>query len=82
MTALEFKTSLFQKLEKVSDITILQAISEIFDLGMEKSKQNHWDTLSDDDKEAIQEGINQLDNGEFVSDEEMRRKIKSKFQFL
>ncbi|HBF88130.1 MAG TPA: hypothetical protein DDX39_05760 [Bacteroidales bacterium] len=81
MTTLEYKSNLFQKLEKVSDITLLQAVSELVDLNSESS-QSHWDTLSNEDKVAIQEGINQLDNGQYVKDENVRENLKSKFSFL
>jgi hypothetical protein len=44
-------------------------------------KTNWWDLLSVDDKDAINEGIRQLDNKQFLTHSEVRNKIKEKFNF-
>jgi hypothetical protein len=40
-----------------------------------------WDTMSEEDRLAILEGIAQLDNGEYRTKEEVDREIKSRFGF-
>ena len=40
-----------------------------------------WDELSTQDKEAINKGINQLDNGDFLDRSQVRNKIKARFNF-
>ena len=40
-----------------------------------------WDIIGSDEKIAIEEGLAQLDNGEYFSHTDMRSKIKSKYGF-
>jgi len=39
--------------------------------------KERWDDLSVEDQEAIEEGLNQLDEGQFVPYSEVRKKIES-----
>lgn len=40
-----------------------------------------WDDVSENDKKAINEGLEQLDKGEYLTRSEVRSKIKEKFNF-
>lgn len=40
-----------------------------------------WEKLSAQDRAAIDEGLEQLDNGHSVSDQSVREEIKNKFNF-
>jgi predicted transcriptional regulator len=82
MTTLEIKSNLHQKIENISDSKFLEAVLEMIELNDIYAKQSHWDSLSLEDKQAIQDGVDQLNKGELISDEEVRRNLKSKFNFL
>jgi hypothetical protein len=42
------------------------------------NQKQGWEDLSIDDQEAIEEGLNQLNEGKFVPYSEVRERIKSK----
>jgi len=48
---------------------------------LQKEKADWWDNVSHEDKHAINEGLEQLDKGEFVTRSQVRRKIKEKYNF-
>ncbi len=44
-------------------------------------KKDFWNELSNNDKAAINKGLEQLDKGESVSHKEVQKNIKSQFYF-
>lgn len=40
-----------------------------------------WNIISEEEKDAIDDGISQLDKGEYISNPEMRAEIKKKYGF-
>jgi hypothetical protein len=48
---------------------------------IQKEKADWWDTLSNGDKKAINEGLAQLDQGEYLTRTQVRRRIKERFNF-
>ena len=40
-----------------------------------------WDEMSEEDKKAIDEGLDQLENGQHISHHSVREEIKKKFNF-
>ncbi len=51
---------------------------------MEKIQRNNsdwWDAVSKEDKDAINEGLAQLDNDEYLTRSKVRYKIKDKYNF-
>ncbi|MBI9036185.1 MAG: hypothetical protein JEZ03_17125 [Bacteroidales bacterium] len=48
---------------------------------IQREKTDWWNEVSDEDKEAINEGLEQLDKGEFLTRSELRNKIKGKYNF-
>ena len=48
---------------------------------LQKEKVDWWDTVNDEDKKAINEGLEQLDNGEFITRSEVRNKLNKKYKF-
>jgi hypothetical protein len=48
---------------------------------IQKEKADWWNTVNDEDKEAINEGLEQLDKGEFLTRSQARNKIKEKYDF-
>lgn len=44
-------------------------------------KTDWWDTVNNEDKKAINEGLKQLDEGEFLTRSQVRNKIGKKYNF-
>lgn len=44
-------------------------------------KTDWWDTVNNEDKKAINEGLKQLDEGEFLTRSQVRDKIGKKYNF-
>lgn len=71
------KLELGQKLLNTQKEQVLQRVREVF----QEEDIDFWDTLSADDQSAIDEGIAQLDRGEYVSQEAVKEGIKQRFNF-
>lgn len=70
------KINIINWVSSLQDEDILLKIEE-----MQKAKTDWWLTLSNEDKKAIQDGLAQLDNDEFLTHSEVRMKITEKFKF-
>jgi predicted transcriptional regulator len=70
------KTNLINWISTIQEDSILEKVENI-----QKEKADWWDTTSDKDKNAINEGIEQLDRGEHLTHSQVRSKIKERFNF-
>jgi predicted transcriptional regulator len=70
------KINLINWISSITEENILKEVEKI-----QREKADWWDTISEEDKIAINEGLEQLDNGEFLTQSEVRAKIKKKFNF-
>ena len=66
------KKELMKLLAETENPSILSDIKKIF----QREKKDWWDELSVEQKEAIEEGERQVENGEFVTLEEMMAHLK------
>jgi len=48
---------------------------------IQKENADWWDTISNEDKQAIEEGLEQLDKDEFLTRSQVRAKVKEKYNF-
>lgn len=64
------KSELMKKLEATNDISIIEAIKNIF----KSEKKDFWDELTQEQKDEIEEGERQIERGEFVDFEEFIQK--------
>jgi predicted transcriptional regulator len=75
------KSEIYQKLDELDE----QGLSEVNDMVTAYLKQTdeeaEWDALPDEDKAAIDEGIQQIERGEFYTHEEVMERIHRKFGF-
>ena len=72
------KIELVQLILNTQAPSILEKIESLF----KKEKEvDWWDTLSEQAKEELDESIAQADRGELITHEEVRQKIKEKFNF-
>jgi predicted transcriptional regulator len=65
------KISLAQLLLKTEDITIIKKVKAIF----KTQKEDWWDELSNAQKEAINEGLDDFENGRTFSYEEVKKQL-------
>ena len=70
------KINLINWISTIQEEDILNKVEKI-----QKEKSDWWDTLANEDKDAINDGLNQLDNGESLSRSEVRSKVKDRFNF-
>jgi predicted transcriptional regulator len=72
------KLELIKLLLNTQKEQVLQRIKEIFE---QEEGIDFWDKLSSEDQAAINEGMKQLDKGQYVSHESVREDIKKRFNF-
>ena len=68
------------ELKKVTDPQLIMAFKNL--LNYRNSKETDWsDELDAEEKAAIEEGLAQIERGEYVSHKEVQKKIKDRFNF-
>jgi hypothetical protein len=70
------KINLINWISTVQEDDILNRVEKI-----QRETTDWWDTISNGDKAAINEGIEQLDKGQFLTRSQVRDKIKERFKF-
>lgn len=70
------KLNLINWISTLQEDSILEKVEQI-----QKEKTDWWDSISEKDKKAIHEGLDQLDKGEYLTHSEVRSKIKERFNF-
>lgn len=69
-----------RKLNLINWISSMQEADLIEKLeAFQKEGSDWWDQVSKEDKQAIEEGLEQLDRGEFLTRSEVRAKVKEKY---
>lgn len=66
------KSELMKKLEATNDVSIIEAIKNIF----KSEKKDFWDELTQEQKDEIEEGERQIERGEFVLYEDLMKKYR------
>ncbi len=80
MNTTQIKTQLHNAIDNISDVNMLKAIYTIVSKFLKSEKKDFYDELSKEEKEAIEEGIAQLDKGETVSYQEVKKELKTKYK--
>ena len=70
------KINLINWISTIQEDDILNKVEKI-----QRETSDWWDTINNDDKAAINEGIEQLDKGQFLTRSQARDKIKERFKF-
>jgi len=70
------KLELVQRILNTNKPSLLEKISKIFE---QEGETDWWDELSDEERESIQEGLNQLERGEGIPHEKIMQEIKAKY---
>ncbi len=61
-----------------NDEHVLNAVKSLLNI---EDEVDFWEELSEEDRAAIDEGLEQLDKGEHVSHQSVRDEIKNRFNF-
>ena len=75
MNVLELKSDLHHLIDKINDKSILNAVRTILSKQTEKST-DWWDTISDEERAEIEQGLAEADRGEVIPHEEVMEKYK------
>ena len=70
------KINLINWISSVQEEDVLAEMEKI-----QRKKSDWWDAVSNEDKSAINEGLEQLDKGEYLTRSQVRNKIKGKYNF-
>ena len=71
------KLELMQLLLNTQKEEVLTRLKAVF----EQEREDFWDELSEEDQAAINEGLIQLDKGDYVSHQSVRKAVKDRFNF-
>ena len=66
------KIELINRITQLNDVNILSSIEKIFT----KNKADWWETISDEEKNAIEEGLDDIRNGRVIPHAEVMQEIK------
>ena len=72
------KYKMISKIINSNDESVLSSIKSLLKI---EDEVDLWDELSADDQAAINEGLEQLDSGQYVSHQSVREEIKNRFNF-
>ena len=71
-----------RKINLINWITSIQETDIIDEMErIQREKSDLMENMNANDKMAIEEGLSQLDNGEYLSRSQVREKINEKFDF-
>jgi len=70
------KLNLINWISSLQEEEILNKVEKI-----QKEKADWWDKVSKEDEIAINEGLEQLEQDEFLTHDQVRSKIKERFNF-
>lgn len=68
------KINLINWISSLQEEDVLAQMEQI-----QREKNDWWDSLSHEDKKAIENGIEQLDKGEYITRSQVRNKLKEKY---
>ena len=73
MDVIELRTDLHGMIDKITDSNILNAVKTLLS-GNTATKTDWWDTISDEERAEIEQGLAEADKGEVISHEEVMEK--------
>jgi predicted transcriptional regulator len=75
MDVIELRTDLHNMIDKISDSNILNAVKTLLS-GKITTETDWWDTISDEERAEIEQGLTEADRGEVIPHEEVMEKYK------
>ncbi len=70
----EIKNKLYKLITETDDENILSRVQDYL-ITLKSKNVDWWDTISDQEKDAIDIGLKQIENGEAIPHEEVKRKV-------
>ena len=74
MENITLKKNLHSLIDKIEDNSVLEQLNEIFTEALNNRKVS-WASLNESEKESIERGLKQLENGEGIDFEEVNRRF-------
>lgn len=75
MDVIELRTDLHNMIDKITDSNILNAVKTLLS-GKTSTQTDWWDTISDEERAEIKQGLAEADRGEVVPHEEVMKKYQ------
>ncbi|RZS95226.1 hypothetical protein [Cecembia calidifontis] len=75
---ISLKYRIITEIINTEDEKVLNAIKKLLNIEVDV---DFWEELSEDEQKAIEEGLDQLDKGNYVSHQSVRDEIKNRFNF-
>jgi predicted transcriptional regulator len=75
MDIVELRTDLHNMIDKISDSNVLNAVKTLLS-GNAATQTDWWDTLSDEEKAEIEQGLAEADRGDVIPHEEVMKKYE------
>jgi predicted transcriptional regulator len=75
MDIVELRTDLHNMIDKISDSNVLNAVKTLLS-GKTATQSDWWDTISDEEKAEIEQGLAEADRGEVIPHEEVMKKYE------
>jgi hypothetical protein len=80
MNVIELKSSIVNKINKISDQVILEELSEFVDELKKSEGTDFWNDLTKSQKESIEISRKQIKEGKTVSHEDVREEVKGRLK--
>jgi hypothetical protein len=77
MSAVELQKRLIDKIQRTSDVKILEEANRFFDLTIDDSEIYH---LNDEQLSAVEEAQKQISNNQFLTDDQANKEIDEWFK--
>jgi predicted transcriptional regulator len=75
MDIVELRRDLHNMIDKISDSNVLNAVKTLLS-GKTATQSDWWDTISDEEKAEIEQGLAEADRGEVIPHEEVMKKYE------
>jgi len=75
MDVIELRTDLHNMIDKITDSSVLNAVKTLLS-DRSTSQADWWDTISEDERAEIEQGLAEDERGEVVTHEEVMAKYK------
>ncbi len=75
MDVIELRTDLHNMIDKITDSNILSAVKTLLS-GKTATQTDWWDTISDEERAEIEQGLAEADRGEVIPHKEVMAKYK------
>jgi predicted transcriptional regulator len=75
MDIVELRTDLHNMIDKISDSNVLNAVKTLLS-GNAATQTDWWDTISDEEKAEIEQGLAEADRGDVIPHEEVMKKYE------